>query len=44
MSVEIFDKEENVGVKKDQSTDIINVEDLDSDDEPIGKKDQSRGS
>ncbi|XP_050876671.1 uncharacterized protein LOC127080394 [Lathyrus oleraceus] len=36
-SIDISDKEENVGVKKDQSTNIVNVEDLDCDDEPIGK-------
>ncbi|KAI5387401.1 hypothetical protein KIW84_073508 [Lathyrus oleraceus] len=35
MFVDISDKEENVGVKKDQSTYIVNVEDLDSDDESI---------
>ncbi|XP_050896386.1 uncharacterized protein LOC127103151 [Lathyrus oleraceus] len=38
MFVDISDKEENVGVKKDQSTYIVNVEDLDSDDESIGKR------
>ncbi|KAI5418856.1 hypothetical protein KIW84_043182 [Lathyrus oleraceus] len=37
MSVDISDKENNAGVNKDQSTDIVNVEDLYSDDEPIGK-------
>ncbi|XP_050896478.1 uncharacterized protein LOC127103258 [Lathyrus oleraceus] len=38
MFVDISDKEENSGVKKDQSTDIVNVDYLDSDDEPIGKR------
>lgn len=32
------DKEENTGVKMYQSTDIINIDDLDSNDEPIRKK------
>ncbi|XP_050889928.1 uncharacterized protein LOC127095257 [Lathyrus oleraceus] len=32
------DKEENYGVKKDQSTNIINVDGMDSNDEPIGKR------
>lgn len=32
------DKEENSGVKKDQSTNIVNVDDLDYDDEFIGKR------
>ncbi|KAI5442861.1 hypothetical protein KIW84_011766 [Lathyrus oleraceus] len=35
MSVDISDKEDNVGAKKDQYTSIVNVEDVDSDDEPI---------
>lgn len=38
MFINVYDKEENVGVKKDQSTDIVNVEDLDFDDDPIGKR------
>ncbi|KAI5433247.1 hypothetical protein KIW84_020507 [Lathyrus oleraceus] len=33
----LSDKEESVSVKKYQSTDIVNVDDLDFDDEPIGK-------
>ncbi|XP_050889927.1 uncharacterized protein LOC127095256 [Lathyrus oleraceus] len=37
MSVDMSDKEENFGVKKDQSTNIVNVDDLDSNDDPIGK-------
>lgn len=32
------DKEENLGVKKGQYIDIVNIDDLDSDDEPIGKR------
>lgn len=36
--VDTSDKEENSGVKKDQSIDIVNVDDLDSDDDPIGKR------
>lgn len=38
MSVDISDKEENDGVKIDQSIDIVNIEDMDSDDEPISKR------
>ncbi|XP_050897106.1 uncharacterized protein LOC127103912 [Lathyrus oleraceus] len=38
MSGDLSDKEENSIEKKDQSTDIVNVDDLDSDDEPIGKR------
>lgn len=38
MSIDMSDKEENYGVKKDQSTYIVNVDDLDSDDEPLGKR------
>ncbi|KAI5408008.1 hypothetical protein KIW84_054024 [Lathyrus oleraceus] len=34
---DLSDKEENSVEKKDQSTDIENIDDLDSDDEPIGK-------
>lgn len=34
---ELSDKEENFREKNDQSTDIVNVDDLNSDDEPIGK-------
>lgn len=32
-----YDKEENSGEKNDQSTNVMNLYDLDSDDEPIGK-------
>ncbi|KAI5424142.1 hypothetical protein KIW84_030380 [Lathyrus oleraceus] len=32
------DKEESIGAKKYQTTDIANIDDLDSDDEPIGNK------
>ncbi|XP_050889545.1 uncharacterized protein LOC127094811 [Lathyrus oleraceus] len=38
MYVDMSDKEEKSGVKKDQSTSIINIDDQDSDDEPIGKR------
>ncbi|XP_050896553.1 uncharacterized protein LOC127103331 [Lathyrus oleraceus] len=38
MSVDTSEKEENDGVKKDQSTNFVNVDDLDSDDEPIGRR------
>ncbi|XP_050919117.1 uncharacterized protein LOC127136624 [Lathyrus oleraceus] len=34
----LADKEENSIEKKDQSPDIVNINDLDSDDEPIGKR------
>lgn len=37
MSIDMSGKEENYGVKKDQSIDIVNIDDMDSDDEPIGK-------
>ncbi|KAI5431209.1 hypothetical protein KIW84_035392 [Lathyrus oleraceus] len=35
---DLSDKEENSSEKKDRSTDIVNVDNLDSDDEPIGKR------
>lgn len=38
MSGHLADKEENSVEKKDQSTNIVNLNDLDSDDEPIGKR------
>lgn len=38
MFVDLSNKEENFGVKNDQSIDIVMVYDLDSDDEPIGKR------
>ncbi|XP_050915165.1 uncharacterized protein LOC127130144 [Lathyrus oleraceus] len=38
MFVDMSNKEENSGVKKDQSTDIVNVDDPDSNDEPTGKR------
>lgn len=38
MSGDLSNKEENSGEKKDQSIDIVNVGNLDSDDEPIGKR------
>lgn len=38
MSGDFSDKEENSGEKKDQSTDMVNIDDLDSDDKPIGKR------
>ncbi|XP_050890873.1 uncharacterized protein LOC127096332 [Lathyrus oleraceus] len=38
MSSDLVDKEENSVEKKDQSTDIMNIYDMDSDDDPIGKR------
>lgn len=38
MSGDLVDKEENSIEKKDQSTYIINIDDMNSDDEPIGKR------
>lgn len=38
MAGDLADKEANSTEKKDQSTDIVNIYDLDSDDEPIGKR------
>ncbi|XP_050902793.1 uncharacterized protein LOC127115250 [Lathyrus oleraceus] len=38
MSGDLTDKEENSGEKKDQSIDIVNIDDLDSDDKLIDKK------
>ncbi|XP_050916171.1 uncharacterized protein LOC127131285 [Lathyrus oleraceus] len=38
MSGDLADKEENYVERKDQSTNIMNIDDLDSDDEPIGKR------
>ncbi|KAI5439531.1 hypothetical protein KIW84_025073 [Lathyrus oleraceus] len=38
MSGDLADKEENSIEKKDQSTNIVNIDDMDSDDEPIGKR------
>lgn len=35
---DLSNKEENSGDKKDQYTNIVNVDDLDSNDEPIGKR------
>ncbi|XP_050877203.1 uncharacterized protein LOC127080963 [Lathyrus oleraceus] len=38
MTGDMSDKHENSVEKKDQSTDIVNIEDLDSDDVPIGQR------
>ncbi|XP_050919536.1 uncharacterized protein LOC127137090 [Lathyrus oleraceus] len=38
MTYDLTDKDENTVEKKDQSIDIVNIEDLDSDDVPIGQR------
>ncbi|KAI5397160.1 hypothetical protein KIW84_063112 [Lathyrus oleraceus] len=38
MTGDLDDKDENTVKKKDQSTDIVNIEDMDFDDVPIGQR------